>query len=567
MKTRPLISFGLYAMAIKQDMTSACDDLQLFSKLLDLKTGGITSRPYITYEPSYWLLDGGYKFRPSEDIDIHVGLMSLSMSDENGDFTIPPVLTITFGSTHTTTGIILHFSQYTEDFANDVDISFYDENDDPIRTDNYYPITSWEFSTEQGVENFKKIIITFNSTNKPYRYLRLKIIDFGELMYFTNADIMSANIVEEINPLSVELPINTLELKLFSSDPTFSIVNPTGDYYDLQYKQPLDVYEIMGNETVYIGQFYLNTWENPSSTEILFKCVNKIGILDTVPCMGGIWLTPINIGDLIDNLMTNIGVPYELDTNLNDVEIKGWLPVCSYRQALQQIAFAAGAYITCSRSNVVRIVQMELASELSNYDYTILKAEKGVSQSLILKTLITGVEVTAHDYVLNSIETELYNSILDIGTYTITFNTPQHDLDLGGTAVASIEQSGANYAVINVTTEGTVVLLGQGYTETKLVEGVYNTELDPSVLGNILGIPDVTLVHSTIAKDTAQRVYDYYQQRYLQKVKLYAPRAEVGRSILIDTLFNKQIGGIMEKMTLDLTGGFVVNAEITGIVI
>lgn len=563
MRTSPLVSFGLYALAIKPDSTPACSDVQPFSKVEDLKTGNRTNRPYITYEPDFWLLDGNYKFMPTVTASIHVGLMSLSMSDSLGDFAIPPVLTVTFSAVHTMDGLTLRFAQYSVDYADSIIVVFYDASDVLIRSDNYTP-SSWEFSTGQAVTDFKKIVITFNSTNKPYRYLRVTGIDFGQLTYFTGADIKAASVVEELNPLSLELPIDTCELSLFSSDATFSIINPAGDYASLQNKQPLDVYEAVGNDQIFIGQFFLDTWENPSNNEIIFKCIDMIGVLNTIPYLGGIWTSPVNIEDLVSTIMTAINVPYDLDVNLNGTQITGWIPVTNYREALQQIAFACGAYVICSRAGIIQIYQTVLASDLVSHDYSILKADKGMEQSLTLKTLVTGVEVTAHNYIENADVIELYNGTLAIGTHTITFNAPMHDLSVSG---ATITSSGANYAVVNrAATPGTVVLSGQSYIDTKRVNGVYNLTLDANVSKNILSISDATLVNPSNVATITQRVYDYYQQRYLQKVKLFAPQAAPSDSVLVDTLYDQQISGIVEKMTLDLTGGFTAKTEIVGVV-
>lgn len=562
MRTAPLISFGLYALAIKQDSTPACDDLQTFAHIDDLKTGNISSRPYITYEPNFWLLSGEYKFMPTVSSLVHVGLMSLSMSDASGNFADPPQLVVTFESVHTTDGLILKFAQYSNDYCADLDVAFYDDTDTLIRSDNYTP-TTYELSTAQAVTDFKKIIITFNSTNKAYRYLRVEGINFGQLTYFTGADIKSAVVVEEVNPLSTELSIDTLDLKLYSSDAAFSIINPSGDYSILQNKQPLDVYEIVGNEQKYIGQFFLDEWQNPSNNEIEFRCIDMIGVLDSVPYLGGIWLTPTTAGALIEEIMTAIDTPYNLDTDLISVAIAGWLPVCTYREALQQIAFACGAYVTCSRAGNIQILKTVLASDVVTFDGTITKAEKGVDQSLTLKTLVTGVEVTAHDYIESTESIDLYNASLTAGTHTIKFNEPMHDLSVTGATVAS---SGANYAVLTVASTGTVVLSGQRYTDTTQVYGVYNTTLDSNVRQNVLSINSATLVNASNVATVTQRVYDYHQQRYLQKVKLYAPNSAPGESVLIDTLYDQQIGGVIEKMELNLTGGFTVRAEIVGVV-
>jgi hypothetical protein len=560
-KTSPLVTFGLYALTIKQDATPAVSvDLQPFSKLADIKTGNVASRPYATFEPDYWLLDGGYKFKQDNDASVHVGIMSLLQSDEVGAFAVPPVLTVTFSTVHTTDGMTFKGSQYSNDFANSIQVAFYDASDVLIRTDAYTP-TSWEFSTGQAVTDFKKIVVTFNSTNKPYRYLRLPGIDFGKLTYFTGADIKSASVIEEFNPLSIELPIDTCELHLYSNDSTFSIINPSGDYSALQNKQPLDVYEVVGTEQVYIGQFYLDTWENVSNNEIIFRAIDMLGILETIPYMGGLWITPTTAGVLIEAMMSAINTPYDLDPDLSAASIQGWIPATTYREALQQIAFAIGAYVTCSRAGLLQIYTSVLASDLSAYDYTITKAEKGIDRSLTLKTLVTGVEVTAHNYLANTDSTELYNGYLALGTHTITFSEPKHTLSVSGAAITA---SGANYAVVNVTTAGTVVLSGLGYTDTKSVNGVYNTTLGATVSKNILSIKDATLVNPSNVAATTQRVYNYYQMRYLQKVKLYSTLASIGDSVLIDTLYNQKIGGVIEKMSINLSGGFTAQTEIVG---
>ena len=139
-----------------------------------------------------------------------------------------------------------------------------------------------------------------------------------------------------------------------------------------------------------------------------------------------------------------------------------------------------------------------------------------------------------------------------------------HSLSISG---ATITTSGANYAIVSVATTGTVLLTGQGYTDTLQVYGVYNTGLDANVKVNIPGIKDATLVNSSNVASITQLVYNYYQQRYLQKVKLYNPTAEAGKTALVDALYNRQIAGIVEKLDLDLSGGFTAKAEINGVVV
>jgi len=85
-----------------------------------------------------------------------------------------------------------------------------------------------------------------------------------------------------------------------------------------------------------------------------------------------------------------------------------------------------------------------------------------------------------------------------------------------------------------------------------------------SITSFIFGIA----VHAGNVSAVVNRVYDYYQQRYLQKAKLYGAGLlpVVGSSVLIDTLQSKQIGGIVERMVIDLSGGFTAQAEVLGVV-
>ncbi|MFM8320996.1 MAG: hypothetical protein ACKOC5_08795, partial [Chloroflexota bacterium] len=128
--TYPQVSFGLYAMEIKGDSSpSTTTPLQPFSKVADLKTDSTTLRPYATWEPDFWLLDGQYKFLPASANLVHVGLMSLAQSDASGAFAVAPVLTVTFGAVHETDGLVLHFGVQSGDYANWITVDYYDAGD------------------------------------------------------------------------------------------------------------------------------------------------------------------------------------------------------------------------------------------------------------------------------------------------------------------------------------------------------------------------------------------------------------------------------------------------------
>jgi hypothetical protein len=561
-RTSPRVSFGLFALEIKSDSIPAASGLQPFAKVADLKTDNATYRPYATYEPDFWALDGQYKFLPANLSTVHVGLMSTAMSDGSGTFGVPPVLTINFHQVHSSDGLALKFSQYTGDYASSITIAFYDAVGALIREDSYTP-ESWEFATAQAVSDYKQIVITFLASSRPYRYLRLAGIDYGELITFDGAAIQEASVVEETDLLSLSVIYNALSLRLYSADAQFSILNPEGYYAGLKERQPLAVHVDVDNQSVYIGTYYLDEWENLSDTDIRFRCVDLLGVLDRIPYRGGLWLgAGVALETLIEAILGAVSVPYDLDTELYGVMVRGWIPICTIREALQQIAFSVGAYVDCGRSGAVKIYKTRLASAESSPAYTITKAEKGMGSSLALRALVTAAEVTAHNYLVGTETRELYNGALAAGTHEITFTEPMHDLTVSG---ATVTESGVNYALLAVAAPGTVVLSGAVYVDTQQVYRVQNTALGASVKPNVLQVTAATLVDAANVAEVTNRIYDYYQQRYRQEVTLYGAAIEPGVVVAVETLYNKQVRGVLERSEIDLARGFVSKCQIVGV--
>lgn len=560
--TAPKVSFGLYDLEINSDSTPSCVDVQPFSKVVDLKTGNATTYPIATYEPDFWLLDGKHKFIQEVEAAVHVGLMSLSMSDASGNFDTAPVLTIDFDQVHTSDGLILHFAQQSNDYADSITVTYYDIYGDVICTDTYAP-DSWEYEIDKDVVDFKQIVIIFHSTNKPYRYLRLTAINYGQLIYFTGTAIRAASVVEEISMISTTVPANSCDLQLYSADAEFSIVNPTGYYARLSNRQPLSVYETINGNPIFMGRYYLDEWKNVSDKEIEFKALDAIGILDCIPYKGGLWeFEGIKAQYIIDEIMNAAQIPYDLDADLYDVMVIGWIKACSCREALQQVAFAIGAYVDCSRSNLVKIMP-SIILDGTEATIPITAAQKGSKQSLEQKTLVTGVEITSHNYVKGSETVNLYSGTLAVGFYDIPFSQPVHTLTITGAVIIS---SGVNYARIRVTDAGAVTLTGLNYIDNQRLfssSGSFGSYVIP----NVVKIETATLISAYNGQAVADRVYAYYQQRFLQKMKLFAhDTIKTGSVALIDSINDSQIRACVEKMSINLAGGFIIEAEAVGIV-
>jgi hypothetical protein len=399
-------------------------------------------------------------------------------------------------------------------------------------------------------------------------------VSFGSVT-FTGAEIKEARLVEEINPLSIELPINTIELTLYSAAGDFSIINPAGFYATLQYKQPLEVYEDFNGIPVYMGRYYLDSWESLSANVAKFQASDAIGLLETQTYNGNTMPNGIEQSNvLIDAIETITGVTINLDASLSGLFLGGWIPVSTCREALQQICFTLGAYVTCARSNAINILPMPLANGLSSYDHTLTTAQIGMGQSVTLLPLVTGVQIDSHYWTTDEVNKQVFGGSLSSGDHRIFFDSPKwiDGVSLTGATNITTGFTPANYIDINVPTTGAVTIAVADFVDTIKPYNVNNGSLPAGTKSNIVQISDALLVSHTSAgvsidpQTVAQRVYNYYQQRYLQRARFYALESvEVGHSILL-ALQSGWLGGIVQRMETDLTRGFITQAEIVGVI-
>lgn len=556
MATETKVTFGLVDVTAKADSTPTATDKQTFADLDDLKLDTVTPLKVATFETDFWKLDGTFSLFPDTPSSYEWGYWSLSMSDSNGDFTVPPVMTITFTTNHTSSGLTLYFDELNSDYANSVNIKWYDSAGTLLDDQNFTPDTTVYFC-DNSVTDYRKIVITFNSTNKPYRFLKLYNIAYGEIKLFGSSDIVSANIVEEVNVLSSEISINTFNLRLHSNDALFDILNPQGVYEALQQKQPLTVTETVNGVIKQMGTFYLDEWENDTENTVKLTGIDLVGIIDKTTFKGGIYSSE-TVANIIDEIMDSADAEYDLDSSYSAVTLSGWVPICTHREALQQVAFAIGAIVDCSRGNKIYIYPIS-DTTVSN----IPSSRKFLGQKVTLKPIVTGVEVTAHNYTEDTTSEEIFNDTLTTGTHEIQFDEPYHDLSITG---ATISESGANYAILSVSSGGTVILNGQKYIDSTKIFSVYMSGLPANEKTNVLKVKDATLVSNSNGQTTAQRIYDYYQKRYKYEGQIILDSEEVGSTYTIDSLNSQKIKGVVESLEIDLTGGFLAKAVIAGVV-
>lgn len=537
------LKYGLFDVSAADDATSSCTNKQPFADVSALNTPDLDLlivKPFATLEPNQWILDGSKQEFPNKPKEENFGLWSLSQSDDDCAFGTPITVTCEFTEPHTAAGITFIFREDSYEYANKLKTQFYNASGGLLLEKIFYPDRP-NFFADALVEDYRKIVITFYGTSLPNRYLKLTEIKYGVQKTFSDDSVISAQILEEVDPISAELSINTLEFTAHTTD--FALLDPSGIYGLLQQRQVIEA-SIDGTA---FGTFFLDEPESEDNDTTTFKCIDFIGVIDATEFMGGMYADK-NVGALISEIMDSAGVEvseYQIAAAVASKTVSGYIPICTHREALRQVAFATGAIVDCSRGKMIKIYPQD-----ESVMGTITHDEKMTGHTVKFKTLVTGVEVTAHRYAAGASKTNIYEATLTAGQYTIAFSSPYSSISASG---AAILESGANHAVINVTAAGEVTISGYPYEDSTAVVGVYTQELPANAKPNIISCDaSATLVSSSNAAEIAQRLYDFYQERYEGEGDILLGGEKVGEVWRMNSLNDRDLQGVIQSLDIDM---------------
>lgn len=417
-----------------------------------------------------------------------------------------------------------------------------------------------------------------------YPIITFEIIGGGTLE-FTREQIISADIIEENKPVSIDLPISTLELSLYVSDDTFSMFEQSS-YSVLAERTPILVYENVNGDARLIGKFYLDKWRNPNERKIEVTAIDIIGVLENTEFDGVFFASPTLLSEAITQVFSPINLTVDYDALFEDQYISGWIPSGTYRQALQHLCFAGNATAYTARSLNLVIASISLPNLL--YE-TRVRDNAKINKSTELLPLVSRIEIISHNYNLSDTLTTIFEKYLEPGSYKIVFDKPYGDIAVSGSGYSQfvlgtegedyigteggdyIEAGGeynigSNAVYLTVADAGIVSITGYEWIDNTYAFTFDETGTNEATNKNIIKITDATLVNLNNGQAVLDNVRDYYRQRYVQKLKLLPSEIATGDNILSTTLYSNYVLGNVHRMDLDLTGGFTAMTEIRGIV-
>lgn len=553
MQTEPIISVSLVDVTAKEDSSPTITKNSSFADVSLLKKNNSINQ-YMTNEWNYSILDGTMNHMPDDISSVNYPIFSSDLSSDSGEYTTAHVFTSTFTDPHSSAGLSFSFSG---DFPKSIHVVWYGKTNDILADKIFYPDNT-EYSLEYKVEKYYKIVVTMMGSKTPYRFLKVVNVNYGYELIFKSADIAEAKILEEIDPISSEIRINTLDFKVYDENREFNILNQKGKYSLFQSKQEIRVKEIVNGSITEMGTFYLDSKESKSETEISFRAVDAIGIIEKSDFRKGKIYQNEKASTIISSIMQSAGwEKYEIANDLKDIPLSGYIPVCSHREAMQQVAFALRAIVDCSRTDQIRIYRQNTSADTKiKYDRIFIDGEK-----VTAKEYVSRINLTTHRYELSTEIKEVFNGILNTGLNEILFSNPVENISA---SKGSIVESGVNYAVIRMSESGECIVTGNEYNDLKSTFIRESETVDRNEVANVISVNDATLVDKSNAYLIAESLFNYYSLRRKLNVRYVLESEHTGRWVSVKSQYGMFINGGIESQEIDLAGGFISSASITG---
>lgn len=517
------------------------------------------------------VLDGTATAFPSMPENENVGLWSEQLSNDDGTFEEPIVITLTSAGQYSSPGLTFTFDLDNSIYPTRLKIKWirYIGDEETVLDEKEYNPNSAFYFCQNLINNYNKLVITFYSLNMPQNRLKLRVIDYGYGTYFYGNELRNVKLIQEIDPISTQISINTADFVLDSK---------SNIEYSFQAKQPLSIY--------FNGQLKATTFVKSAKRQSKFlwriQSEDYIGLMNSVPYYGGIYVDAKAV-DVLGDIFGVAKVPYSIDGVFANATITGYIPYTTCREALMQVVFAIQAVVDTSDSEVVKVFALD-----NEVKQTIPLNRIMQGQNFTDDETVTGVEVVSHTYKPITETINVYDANESgVGENVfVKFSEPLHDLNITN---GTIIQSGTNYAVINANTN--CILTGQKYEHTTQTKRRNNPVVLANEIEKIVAVENATLVSENNVDNVLQKCYNwlikvnavnlsivegkhiiygafptyglsiYGATRYgasESNVTIYDKAINTGDVIVAETEFLGNIQGIIISQTFSLNGNIII---------
>lgn len=320
-----------------------------------------------------------------------VGFVSTTISDETGTFATPPVLEILFSGNDSFSGngISLYFNTH---YCKRVKVQYYKyENDTyteilPSDGNLFYDVLSLVAYLPRTVEAYKKIVITFLTSEQPFQRAMVSMVTFGKTHELTK--IHSLQYHKKLYFDCSDIAIGTLDA-VFQSD----------DELNFFRNQKLQVYHKKRESDNYtlIGTYWVAEAER--QTDVLYSVTGEdaFGQLNNVTTKSilGYAQDLFYVQNVFDEIEDQCGINITCSERDGYYRFYGYMPLGKAREKVANIAFAIQRFIKVN--NDASIVLFDISKTVSKTicpyniigNSTFTKSDKlnSLTSQLVLYTL------------------------------------------------------------------------------------------------------------------------------------------------------------------------------------
>jgi len=317
---------------------------------------------YAALELNRWALDGKTLIVPTGE-DVQDGFISSLMSDGEGNFSTPPVITREFSLKHIFPGLTLTFDTRQQEWPLEVTADFY-LNGEVVDTQTV-SITSVQTTISTTATEIDKVTITFDRC-LPYRRPRLENVLYGLNVQFVNKDIVSTQQKHDVDPLSRRLPTETMQFTILDYEHKYDPDNPAGIYAYVDKNSPIEIqfgYELPDGSVEWLkpDNYVLNAKPSAQNNQATFNGTGLIGSLT-----GTFYKSKLgskSLYDMAQEVLLDAGLtlteqgenPWEIDNALKNMFTTAALPIDTHMNCLQLIAHAACCRLYTDDDNIIHI--------------------------------------------------------------------------------------------------------------------------------------------------------------------------------------------------------------------
>lgn len=531
------VTLRVFNVTAQGDATNADSGHTAFSDLDTLLVEAAAPvSTYATLEPDRFVLDGTQLPVPSSAYTDY-GYCSSAISDENGDFSAPPTITITFGAEYDLAGISFEFDSVTGDYPTDIDINWYHSGDVLIATETIQP-DSVSFMLSKKVSDCAKIVVAINSTSDPYRRARIRKVLLGIKQSFDNTRLQNSTVTQDVDPLARWLPTESMKVNILDPDMLYDPDNPNGYWEYVDILAPIGIskgYTLDDGTVEWLPEIMhvLDGKPSVSGMYVSFDGHRTLYNLTGTYNKGAFPATTVSLYDLAEDVLIDaLGAngSWSIDTALQSIYTSAPLPVKTHRECLQLIAHAGMATLYTDHNGIITIKSGYMPDETTDIAYNGMNSAWSTATVDKISPLYA-VDVLQYQYVPAASATTVYSGAATInGTETIHVDFSMAK-DLSASVTGGTLNSSALYAAgadLNITASGTVTITVTG----KSVNTV--TLSNPFITGlNSTGETE-TADNPLVTSTAHQKQLAQYRAEYLALRSTYTlsvrgnPEIEVG---------------------------------------